>query len=108
TLVPHVRSTLIGGRTMRTAVYATLVTVACGPADNSRPSSPAQKYAGTWEGRSFRSSTDTGTPFRIVAHVAEDGTLRSTLLFTAVQAPPVPIRARHVSRSEERRVGKEG
>jgi len=82
---------------MRTAVYATLVTVACAPADNSRPSSPAQKYAGTWEGRAFRSSTDTGTPFRIVAHVAEDGTLRSTLLFTAVQAPPVPIRARHVS-----------
>ena len=82
---------------MRTAVYATLVAVACAPGEKPRPAGPAQKYAGTWEGRSFRSSSDTGTPFRIVAHVADDGTLRSTLLFTTLQGPPIPIRARQVS-----------
>ena len=82
---------------MRTVLCAAFLVAACAPADKSRPASPAQKYAGTWEGRSFRSSSDTGTPFRIVAHVADDGTLRSTLLFTTVQAPPVPARAREVS-----------
>ena len=81
---------------MRKALCAALVAAACGSSD-STPASPAQKYAGTWEGRSFRSESDTGTPIRIVAHVAQDGTLRSTLLFTTVQAPPIPIRAREVS-----------
>lgn len=82
---------------MRAAVYATLVAVACAPGEKPRPAGPAQKYAGTWEGRSFRSSSDTGTPFRIVAHVADDGTLRSTLMFTTDSAPPIPIRAREVT-----------
>jgi hypothetical protein len=82
---------------MRTVFCAALLVAACAPGEKPRPAGPAQKYAGTWEGRSFRSSSDTGTPFRIVAHVADDGTLRSTLLFTTVQAPPIPIRARQVS-----------
>ena len=82
---------------MRAVCCAALVAVACAPGEKPRPAGPAQKYAGTWEGRSFRSSSDTGTPFRIVAHVADDGTLRSTLLFTTVPAPPIPIRARQVS-----------
>ena len=82
---------------MRAVFCAALVVAGCAPGEKPRPAGPAQKYAGTWEGRSFRSSSDTGTPFRIVAHVAEDGTLRSTLLFTTAQAPPIPIRARQVS-----------
>jgi len=85
---------------MRTLVCAALVTAACAPGDKSRsaaPATPAQKYAGTWEGRSYRSSSDTGTPFRIVAGVASDGTLRSTLTFTSIAAPPIPIRARQVT-----------
>ncbi|HEV2752113.1 MAG TPA: hypothetical protein VGV12_16440 [Gemmatimonadales bacterium] len=85
---------------MRTAFCAAVVVAACAPGDRSRdstPAGPAQKYAGTWEGRSFRSESDTGTPIRIVAHVAQDGTLRSTLLFTTGQAPPIPIRARQVT-----------
>lgn len=85
---------------MRTAFCAALIVAACAPGDGSRgsvPATPAQKYAGTWEGRSFHSESDTGTPFRIVAHVAQDGTLRSTLSFTTVPAPPIPIRAREVT-----------
>ena len=84
---------------MRAAFCAALIVAACAPGDRSHstPAGPAHKYAGTWEGRSFRSESDTGTPIRIVAHVAQDGTLRSTLLFTTVQAPPIPIRARAVT-----------
>lgn len=82
---------------MRTVFCAALLVAACASDEKSRPAGLAQKYAGTWEGRSFRSSSDTGTPFRIVAHVADDGTLRSTLLFTTLPAPPIPIRARQVS-----------
>lgn len=85
---------------MRTVFCAALIVSACAPGDRSRqsaPAGPAQKYAGTWEGRSFRSASDTGTPIRIVAHVAQDGTLRATLMFTTVQAPPIPIRARQVT-----------
>lgn len=85
---------------MRILVCAALVTAACAPGEQSRsstPAGPAQKYAGTWEGRSYRSSTDTGTPIRIVASLASDGTLRSTLTFTGIAAPPIPIRARQVT-----------
>ena len=86
---------------MRLLVCAAVVWGACAPGDGSRRSGagPAQKYAGTWEGRSYRSASDTGTPWRIVTAVAPDGSLRGTLTYTSVTAPPVPIRARDVSDS---------
>ena len=66
---------------MRTLLCLAVVWTACAPGDRSRaPAGPAQKYAGTWEGRSFRSASDTGTPWRIVTAVAPDGSLRGTLL----------------------------
>src|SRR5947208_13922239 len=85
---------------MRTMLCTAIVLAACAPGDGSRTSTsagPAHKYAGTWEGRSFPSASDTGTPWRIVTAVAPDGSLRGTLTYTSVAAPPVPIRARHVS-----------
>ena len=85
---------------MRLLTCVALAAAACAPGDTSQrsvPAGPAQKYAGTWEGRSYRSSTDTGIPFRIVASVASDGTLRSTLTFTGITAPPIPIRTRQVT-----------
>jgi hypothetical protein len=82
---------------MRAVFCAALVVAGCAPGEKPRPAGPAQKYAGTWEGRSFRSSSDTGTPYRVVAHVADDGTLRATLYLTGVVAPPIPIRARQVT-----------
>ena len=87
---------------MRTLLCTAIVLAACAPGDRSRASTsagPAHKYAGTWEGRSFRSASDTGTPWRIVTAVAPDGSLRGTLTYTSVTAPPVPIRARDVSDS---------
>src|SRR3989441_4712611 len=86
---------------MRTLLCAAIVLAACAPGDKSRTSAagPAQKYAGTWEGRSYRSASDTGTPWRIVTAVVQDGSLRGTMTYTSVTAPPVPIRARDVSDS---------
>ncbi len=83
---------------MRTLLCAAMVLAACAPGDRSR-SSPAQKYAGTWEGRSYRSESDTGVPWRIVTAVVQDGSLRGTMTYASVTAPPVPIRARDVSDS---------
>jgi hypothetical protein len=85
---------------MRTLLCAALVVAGCAPGDTSRRATargPGQKYAGTWEGRSYRSASDTGTPFRIVTSVAQDGTLRGTLTFTTVEGPPIPIRGRQVT-----------
>src|SRR5882724_12725908 len=85
---------------MRKLLCAAMVLAACAPGDRARGSAgPAQKYAGTWEGRSYRSASDTGTPWRIVTAVAPDGSLRGTMTYTSVTAPPVPIRARDVSDS---------
>jgi len=84
---------------MRTLVCAALVVAGCAPGDKPRaPSGPAQKYVGTFDGRSYRSASDTGTPFRLIAAVASDGTLRGTLWFTDIPAaPPIPVRTRQVS-----------
>lgn len=86
---------------MRSLVWAALAAAACTPGDRrgaDGPATPAQKYAGTWEGRAFHSESDTGTPFRIVSSVAQDGTLRSTLTLLSVTTPePIPVRARAVS-----------
>ena len=83
---------------MRTLLCAAVVLSACAPSEKSgAPGGPARKYAGTWDGRSYRSASDTGIPFRIVTAVAQDGSLRGTMTYTSLTAPPVPVRAREVS-----------
>jgi hypothetical protein len=84
---------------MRMLLCAAVVLTACAPGDGSSraPAGPARKYAGTWEGRSFRNASDTGIPFRIVTTVVQDGSLRGTMTYTSVTAPPVPMRTREVS-----------
>ncbi len=83
---------------MRRLLCAVFVLAAC-----ARPESGAagaQKYVGTWEGRSYASPSDTGVPFRTIMAVAPDGSLRGTLMFTSVTAGPVPIRTRKLSGSK--------
>lgn len=83
---------------MRTLLCAALVVAACAPGNSGRaPAGPGAKYAGTWEGRSYRSASDSGTPWRIVIAVVQDGSLRGTMNYTSVTAPPVPMRTRDVS-----------
>src|SRR5437879_12938597 len=84
---------------MRSVLCVARLAAACAPADKARSAAagPAQKYAGTWDGRAFHSESDTGTPFRLVSSVAEVGSLRGTLMFAQVDAPPLPVRARQAS-----------
>jgi hypothetical protein len=84
---------------MRYGIWVAVLSTACAaPGDSARaPASPGRKYAGAWEGRSYRSEADTGTPFRLVASIAPDGTLRGTLTFTTIAGPPIPVRTRQVS-----------
>jgi hypothetical protein len=84
---------------MRTLLCVALGAAACAPGEKSPAAAggPAHKYAGTFEGRSYRSSTDTGTPFRLIAAVASDGTLRGTLWFRDIAGSPIPVRARQLS-----------
>src|SRR5207249_5469618 len=74
---------------MRRLLCAAVVLSACAPSEKSgAPGGPARKYAGTWDGRSYRSASDTGIPFRIVTAVAQDGSLRGTMTYTSLTAPP--------------------
>ena len=83
---------------MRTLLCAALVVTACAPGDR-RAAAPtsAQKYVGTWEGRAYRSASDTGVSYRTVMALVADGSLRGTLMYPGTTAPPVPIRVREFS-----------
>lgn len=84
---------------MRTLLCAALVVAACAPgekAGSATAAGPAQKYVGTWEGRSYRQAADTGIPFRTIMAITPDGSLRGTLTFTGITAGPVPIRVREL------------
>ena len=83
---------------MRTLLCAALAVAACAPGEKkSAAPAAAQKYTGTWEGRSYRSASDTGVPYRVVMALVADGSLRGTLTYTSVTAPPVAIRVREFS-----------
>jgi len=52
----------------------------------------AQQMTGTWEGRSFRSASDTAVPWTNVLTVGSDGALTGSLTFTGTNQPPVAMR----------------
>lgn len=85
---------------MRALLSAALIVAACTPGDKAGTATTAgraQKYTGTWEGRSYRTASDTGVPFRTVMTLVADGSLRGTLTYPGVVAPPVAIRVREYS-----------
>jgi hypothetical protein len=83
---------------MRTVLCVVVVVAACA-AGERRSAAPnvAQKYTGTWEGRSYRSPSDSGVPFRTLMALVADGSLRGTLMYPGRTLPPVPIRVREYS-----------
>lgn len=82
---------------MRTLLGIVLV-VACARVDiKPTASAAALKYTGTWDGRSYRSPSDTGVPWRVVMTLVADGTIRGTLTYPGTTAPPVAIRVREFS-----------
>ncbi len=83
---------------MRSLLCAALVVAACAPGEKTRTTSgPGQKYVGTWEGRSYRTPSDTGVPWQVIMARVADGTLRGTLTYPGSTAPPVAIRVREYS-----------
>lgn len=88
---------------MRTLLCAALVVAACAPGEKAgtpataAATGPATKYTGTWDGRSYRTASDTGVAFTVVMALVADGTLRGTLTYAGTTAPPVAIRVREFS-----------
>ena len=83
---------------MKTLLCAALVVTACAPGErkSAMPTS-AQKYVGTWEGRAYRSESDTGVTYQIIMALVVDGSLRGTLMYPGTTLPPAPIRVREFS-----------
>jgi hypothetical protein len=77
---------------MRKLLCLALVVAACAKEKPSTPPTPAQKYAGVWEGRSFRTPTDTGVAWAITMKLDTAGKLSGSLTFTGATNPPVPVR----------------
>lgn len=84
---------------MRTLLCLSLVLAACAREKPRAASSPGELYAGTWEGRSYRSTSDTGVPFTSQMTAGPQGTLSGALTFTGPGASPIPIRTIAVSES---------
>ena len=82
---------------MRTS--AAFLAVSLGLACGEPPAPPvAERYAGSWAGRSMVASSDTGTPWSMVLSVA-DSELAGTLTFTGTSLVPVGIRTISVTES---------
>lgn len=80
---------------MRALCCALVVLAACA---RESAQTPAQRFAGTWEGRSFRSAADTGVPWTVTLTVGTDGQLSGSLTFAGGSAS-VPIRVVEVTDS---------
>lgn len=84
---------------MRTLLCLALVVMACGREQPRAPANPAEKYAGTWEGVSFRIGSDSGVAWTSHMTADPEGTLSGTLAFTGLGAPPIELRTIELSDS---------
>ncbi len=80
---------------MRTLLLAGLAVAACSRGGRT----PAQTYAGTWEGRSFRAPGDTGVRWTNVITAGADGKLTGSLTYPGANLPPVAVRVIEVTDS---------
>lgn len=84
---------------MRTLFCLALILMGCAREAARAPANPAEKYAGTWEGRSFRSASDSGVAWTSEMTATAAGTLSGTLTFTGTGAPPIELRTIELSDS---------
>jgi hypothetical protein len=77
---------------MRALVCIALVAAGCAREQSRAPVSAAEKYAGTWEGRSFRTGSDTFISWTSQMTAGPQGTLSGSLQFTGLQTPPIEMR----------------
>lgn len=76
---------------MRTLLCLALVLTACAR-EKPRAVSAAERFAGTWEGRSVRSGSDSGVDFTMQMTAGAEGALSGTLAFTGLSTPPIAMR----------------
>src|SRR3989442_11755843 len=69
---------------MRTLLLAGLAVAACSRGGRT----PAQTYAGTWEGRSFRAQGDTGVRWTNVITAGGDGKPTGSPTYPGANLPP--------------------
>ena len=84
---------------VRTLLCLSLVLTACAREKPRAAASPGELYAGTWEGRSYGSASDTGVPFTGQMTAGPQGTLAGTLTFAGLGTSPIPMRTIAVSES---------
>ena len=84
---------------MRRLLCLSLAIAACAGEKPRAAASPAERYAGTWEGRARRSDADTGVAFTIQMSADSQGTLSGTVAFTGLGTPAIPVRTIAVSES---------
>ena len=77
---------------MRKLLSLALVVTACARETPRAPVNAAELYAGTWEGWSVRSGSDSGIPFSMQMTASAEGALSGTLSFTGLSTPPVALR----------------
>lgn len=79
----------------RVWLCAAAVGMACGGAPRGAITG---RYAGTWDGRWYRTTEDTGIAWRAVMSVAQDGALVGSLTL-AIGGPAVPLTTLQVTES---------
>ncbi len=82
----------------KTLLCLALVAVGCAKETPRAPANPAEKYAGTWDGRSVRTGSDSGVAWTLQMTAAQ-GTVSGTLAFTGTAVPPVDVRTIELSDS---------
>jgi len=84
---------------MRTLLCIALIVAGCARETARVPANPAQKYAGTWEGRSVQTGMDSGVTWTSQITATDAGTVSGTLAFTGLGMPPVEVRTIELSDS---------
>lgn len=84
---------------MRSLLCLALVVTACAREKPRAPVSSAERYAGTWEGRSVRDGSDSGASFTMQMTASAEGVLSGTLAFTGVSTPPIVVRTMELTDS---------
>lgn len=84
---------------MRTLLCLALIVAGCARETPRAPANLAEKYAGTWEGRSVQAGSDSGVTWTSQMTATAAGTVSGTLAFTGLGTPPIEVRTIELSDS---------
>ncbi|HWP36012.1 MAG TPA: hypothetical protein VNL18_00520 [Gemmatimonadales bacterium] len=84
---------------MRRLLCLTLIVAGCAREAPRAPANPADRYAGTWDGVSFRAGSDSGISWTSQMAATAEGTVTGTLTFSGMEAAPIELRTIELSDS---------